>query len=150
MDAGNIYLNKVYKSLLLLYYDKFGEEGFEDFAYRLIIIFTHYGFEKAQVRKEGIINSFAKPYSEKINLYNLIFSKYYPVLVKENLDRYIQFEIDDKTKENNEEIEISKKLETLNPNTRLGRFVNRWYNNNKIKEKIFKILDDCGRNWKTK
>jgi len=145
--SGNIFLNKVYKSLLLLYYDKFGEESLKDFAYRLIIIFTHYSFEKKQIRKEGVVNSFAKPYPEKVNLYNLIFSKYYPVLVKKELDKFIQFEISDEIKDSNEK--IGEKLVKLKEqaHTRSGSFVVRWYENDEMKGKVFEVLKSCGRDW---
>jgi len=144
--SGNIFINKIYKSLLILYYDKFGNEGLKDFAYSIIILFTYFGFEKEQIRKEGVVNNFAKPFPEKINLFNLIFSRYYPVLIKENLDKYIQFEVGDEIKKGEKKKIILEEI-IRKDSSRLGSFVSRWHNNEEIKNEVYKILKTCGRNW---
>ncbi|GIV41356.1 MAG: hypothetical protein KatS3mg034_0670 [Vicingaceae bacterium] len=128
--SGNQYINSIYKPLLVLFYDKFGEENLKEFAFRLIIIFTYLRIDKIYVRKETMVNNFAKPYSDKIDLFKLIFLSYSTEVILNKLNDYIRFEVGDK--------DISETTGTAR------NFIYAWEHH---KKDIFEILEKSGRKW---
>jgi hypothetical protein len=88
---GNIFLRKIYQSVLILYVDKFGFENFEDFAIRICILLINFR-QKEQVRKEGVVK-FEWEKEKKLDLYKLIFLKYSSKNLIKEIDKYIEFSI---------------------------------------------------------
>ncbi|EDP74289.1 DUF262 domain-containing protein [Hydrogenivirga sp. 128-5-R1-1] len=156
--SGNRFINALYKSLILLYYDKFEDKLLEDFAVRLIIIFSNLRLTLNQIRKETLINRYAKPESDEINLFRLIFLSYSPSIVKSKLDDYIRFHIESEIRTKEETIKIyfekneikrinSKKTDDKQTIERTkGDFINYWLNSS-LKEKIRETLKELGKNW---
>ncbi|SMC08403.1 DUF262 domain-containing protein [Nitratiruptor tergarcus] len=145
--SGNQYINLIYKSLLFFYYDKFGEENLKEFAWRLIIIFSYLRITQTQMRKETIVNSFAKPNAEKKELFKCVFLSYSTEVILNKLDDYIKFEVgDEKDKKklslyNNKKHYIGDKEITGTTKD----FIDAWEEYHK---EIFNLLDTLGRNWR--
>ena len=164
-DTGNTYIRRIYKPLLLLYYDKFGENELKEYALRLLIILTYFRLIKSQIYNKTVVYSFsnkngAKPESDDnfkgIDLFNLIFLSYSSKIVIEKLERYIKFEVSDILKDKSDK-DKEKKVNLFVESMELGnnknkntkkQFINAWKNNfeNEIKE----VLKQCYRDWGAK
>jgi len=92
--AGNMFLRKVYKSLLLLFADKFGTENLKEFAVRVLTLLFYFRIASNSIRREGVIR-FEWNKGEKLDLYKLIFLKYCPKIVNKNIDRYVLYSLSD-------------------------------------------------------
>ena len=51
---GNLFLKKIYQSVLILFVDKFGVDDFDEFAIKFFILLLNFR-QKEQVRKEGVV-----------------------------------------------------------------------------------------------
>ncbi len=101
--AGNKYLRKIYKSSLMLYFDKFGEERFEEFAYMFFFLIYYYRLWQGTINRYGIVK-FEWNGSSSLDPFKLIFLKYSPDHVLKNIRSYIQFKM------NKMKITIGKKI----------------------------------------
>jgi hypothetical protein len=89
-DAGNIYSRKIYKSALLFYYDKFGVESFEKFAYFLYFLLGYFRLVKDSIRKEGVAGM-QWDGSEKFDPFKEIYLAYAPEHLLTAMGRYMKF-----------------------------------------------------------
>jgi len=94
---GNIFLKKIYQSVLILFVDKFGKKDLEEFAIKVFILLFYFRYNKDQVRKEGVVKfewndaNSEKQSAKKLDFYNLIFLKYSSKVVLREVDKYITF-----------------------------------------------------------
>jgi len=84
--SGNIYLRKIYSSLILYFVDKFGFDYLEEFAIGVYTILLDQRLNGSSVRKEGVVNN-------NLFLYKIVLLKYSPSIVIKEINRYIDFEI---------------------------------------------------------
>jgi len=90
--SGNMFLKKVYKSLLLFFVDKFGIENSKEFAVRVLTLFCYFRMIKKSIRKEGVVKfEWSGRNNEKLDLYKLIFLKYCPKIINKSIDNYVLY-----------------------------------------------------------
>ena len=104
---GNLFLKKIYQSVLILFVDKFGVDDFDEFAIKFFILLLNFR-QKEQVRKEGVVK-FEWEKEKELDLYKLIFLKYSSKNVIKEVDKYIEYSIC-----NIEESKIGTKAEFFN------------------------------------
>lgn len=104
---GNLFLKKVYQSVLILFVDKFGVDDFDEFAIKFFILLLNFR-QKEQVRKEGVVK-FEWEKEKELDLYKLIFLKFSSKSVIKEIDKYIEYSIS-----NIEELKTGTKAEFFN------------------------------------
>jgi len=104
---GNLFLKKIYQSVLILFVDKFGVDDFDEFAIKFFILLLNFR-QKEQVRKEGVVK-FEWEKEKKLDLYKLIFLKFSSKSVIKEIDKYIEYSI-----RNIEELKTGTKSEFFN------------------------------------
>lgn len=104
---GNLFLKKIYQSVLILFVDKFGVDDFDEFAIKFFILLLNFR-QKEQVRKEGVVK-FEWEKEKKLDLYKLIFLKFSSKSVIKEIDKYIEYSIS-----NIEELKTGTKSEFFN------------------------------------
>lgn len=104
---GNLFLKKVYQSVLILFVDKFGVEDFDEFSIKIFILLLNFR-QKEQVRKEGVVK-FEWEKEKKLDLYKLIFLKYSSKSVIKEIDKYIEYSLS-----NIEKSKVGTKAEFFN------------------------------------
>ncbi|MGJ0362191.1 DUF262 domain-containing protein [Aliarcobacter cryaerophilus] len=104
---GNLFLKKIYQSILILFVDKFGLDDFDEFAIKVFILLLNFR-QKEQVRKEGVVK-FEWEKEKKLDLYKLIFLKFSSKSVIKEIDKYIEYFIS-----NIEELKTGTKAEFFN------------------------------------
>ena len=104
---GNLFLKKIYQSVLILFVDKFGVDDFDEFAIKFFILLLNFR-QKEQVRKEGVVK-FEWEKEKELDLYKLIFLKYSSKNVIKEIDKYIEYSIC-----NIEELNTGTKAEFFN------------------------------------
>lgn len=92
--SGNIFLQKIYQSSIILFVDKFGLEDCEKFAIRVAILLMSKRLNDS-IRKEGIVDyKWIKDNDNKLDIYKLVFLKYSSKIVLNELDKYIECNIE--------------------------------------------------------
>ena len=104
---GNLFLKKIYQSVLILFVDKFGVDDFDEFAIKFFILLLNFR-QKEQVRKEGVVK-FEWEKEKELDLYKLIFLKFSSKSVIKEIDKYIEYSIS-----NIEELKTGTKSEFFN------------------------------------
>lgn len=104
---GNLFLKKIYQSVLILFVDKFGVDDFDEFAIKFFILLLNFR-QKEQVRKEGVVK-FEWEKEKELDLYKLIFLKFSSKSVIKEIDKYIEYSIS-----NIEELKTGTKAEFFN------------------------------------
>lgn len=91
--SGNIFLQKIYQSSIILFVDKFGFKDCEKFAIRVAILLMSKRLNDS-IRKEGIVSfKWIKDNDNKLDIYKLVFLKYSSNLVLNELEKYIECNI---------------------------------------------------------
>lgn len=89
---GNIFLKKIYQSIIIFYVDKFGFESINEFSMRLYILLFNFRYIKSHVRKDGIVK-FKWDDENKLDIYKLILLKFSSNIVIKEIETYIEFNI---------------------------------------------------------
>jgi uncharacterized protein with ParB-like and HNH nuclease domain len=87
--SGNIFLQKIYQSLIILFVDKFGFKDCEKFALRVAILLLAKRLNDPSIRKEGVVG-FKWINDSELDIYKLVFLKYSSNLVLKELEKYIE------------------------------------------------------------
>ncbi len=99
--AGNRYLRKVYRAVLLYFFDKFGMQDFEDFAAHLFLLLAYYRNGKASLYKEGVKKFEWNRFDNNIepkqwDPFKAILLKYASTHVLKDLQSYLLYYCDNK------------------------------------------------------
>ncbi len=138
---GNYYLRKIYKSLLLLFVDKFGFEELDEFSMRVSILLFYYRYKMYQVRKEGVVN-FQWNKEHKLDIFKLIFLKYSTSVLFREIDRYVEYKLNDGA---NKE-DVNKSLSQLS----VSKYSFWTTIRDKNQKQIDEYLEERGRKWEVK
>ena len=88
--SGNIFLQKIYQSSIILFVDKFGFKDCEKFAVRVAILLLAKRSNDS-IRKEGVVGfKWIKDNDSELDIYKLVFLKYSSNLVLKELEKYIE------------------------------------------------------------
>ena len=135
---GNYYLRKIYKSLIILFVDKFGDEELDSFSIRILILIFYYRYKKVQVKKEGVVK-FQWNDNNILDIYKLIFLKYSTKILFKEIDKYVEYKLSD-----GEQIVGEESVFEL-VSSKYGFWLEI---NEKYEKEISQYLKSRGRKWK--
>lgn len=137
-SKGNFYLDLLYRSALLLYYDMFGKEGIQTFVVDLIILLTHLRLSKKSLHRETVVRALANDHHDCknldwcLNLFKLLFLSYAPEVVSRKLGRFIHYHVP-----------VSE-LQSQPDSPTVRAWVDGW---SALRDRVAQRLKELGKSW---
>ncbi len=89
--AGNSYLRKIYRALLLYFYDKFEDELFEEFALHLYLLLAYYRANTSSIYVNGVVKFTWGDDEKRFDIFQEILLSYSPEHIVKNIRKFIQY-----------------------------------------------------------
>lgn len=88
VNSLSTYLRDYFDSITFLYYDKFGDEKFNEFSYLVLWLISYYRLDKYSVRYLGVRN-----FIEKYNIFSKLFFSYSSDEIIDKINTIIKYEL---------------------------------------------------------